>query len=186
MQNQNLERVPIIQKGFSIDAKGADTDCLLGFFNLISYLTAISATTVLFSQIMLIFGGGSDNVPGTLIRIYGILLCIGVILAEFELTEVVRTFIVIQNWISRGLLYIFVGLLANNHEETTLDENSLSYVNLSSLSLIFLGLVYMIMGGFCMKKIRDDKMAKYIQLLSHTEIQKAIANSRASQIHDNA
>ena len=180
MQKQQ-ERVPIIQRGFSVDAKGADKDWMLMLFNFISYITAASATTVFFSQIMLIFGDGSNNVPGTVVRLYGVVLCVGVVLAEFELTEVVRTFIIVQNWITRGLAYIFVGLLAYDHDETTLDSSSLAYVNVTSLGLIGIGGLYMVMGVACMKKLRDDKMAKYIQLLSHTEIQKAIANSRTSQ-----
>jgi hypothetical protein len=179
------ERVPIIQKGFSVDAKGADKDWMLILFNFISYITAASATTVIFSQLMLIFGNGTSDIAGTCIRLYGILLGLGVILAEFETTEVVRTFMVIQNWITRGLFYIFVGLLAYDHEDISLDASSSAYVSFSSLSLVFIGILYMVMGVACMKSLRDDKMAKYIQLLSHTEIQKAIANSRSARESSN-
>ena len=40
--------------------------------------------------------------------------------------------------------------------------------------MIILGSIYSMMGVFCMKKLKDDRMAKYVQLLSHLEIQKAI------------
>ena len=137
-------------------------------------MTAASATTVIFTQIILIFAETALNVAGVCIRIYGIILAVGVILCEFELTETIRTFIILQNWITKGLSYIFVGLLAYNHTKTRLDNDSEEYVKFSSLSMIILGSIYSMMGVFCMKKLKDDRMAKYVQLLSHLEIQKAI------------
>lgn len=150
-------------------------------------MTAASAVTVIFSQIILAFSEVASNLASACIRVYGIVLAMGVIMCEFEVTETIRTFIILQNWITRGLSYIFVGLLAYNHTETILDRSSTSYVNFSSLSLILLGSVYSMMGIFCMKKLKDDRMAKYVQLLSHLEIQKAIqTGSRGmSQQRDN-
>ena len=60
-----------------------------------------------------------------------------------------------------------------------LDKSSLDYVNYASISLMCLGGLYSIMGILCMKRLRDDRMAKYIQLMSHIEIQKAISGSRS-------
>ena len=173
------ERSLLTPKGFSYEAKDADKDWMLISFNLIAYITIASATTVIFTQIMLIFGSVAYDPTDVIIRLYGILLCIGVILCELELTEVVRTFIVLQNWISRGFAYIFVAMLALNHGTLNLDSTTMKYVEFSTSSLICLGSLYIFMGIFCLKKLRDDKMARYIQLLSHLEIQKVISNSKA-------
>ena len=144
------------------------------FFNLYSYITAASSTTVIFSQIMLMLSTPSSDFAGICIRIYGIVLCVGVILTEFELTEVVRSFVILQvsprifnefisilfsfssclnlpcprtpfqlqRWLTRGLVYIFVGLLAYEHPNVVLDSSALTYVTFSSLSLVGLGALY--------------------------------------------
>ena len=103
---------------------------------------------------MLILSYGTLDIPGVLIRLYGIALGIGVILTEFELTEIVRTFILLQKWVTRGAIYIFIGLLAYEHTDTSLDASSLTYINFSSLSLIGIGGLYSVMGIFCLKKLR--------------------------------
>ena len=137
-------------------------------------MTAASGMTVIFSQIILILSEITVNLADAFIRVYGIVLATGVIMCEFELTETIRTFTILQNWMTRGLSYIFVGLLAYNHTEESLHSNTAAYVKFSSLSLIILGSIYSMMGLFCMKRLKDDRMAKYVQLLSHLEIQKAI------------
>ena len=81
-----------------------------------------------------------------------------------------------------------MGLLAYNHTGTSLDSHGEGYVNFSSSSLIILGSIYSMMGIFCMKKLKDDRMAKYVQLLSHLEVQRAIqtgSRGGASQQGDN-
>ena len=137
-------------------------------------MTAASGMTVIFSQIILILSEITVNLADAFIRVYGIVLATGVIMCEFELTETIRTFMILQNWMTRGLSYIFVGLLAYNHTEISLHSSAAAYVKFSSLSLIILGSIYSMMGLFCMKKLKDDRMAKYVQLLSHLEIQNAI------------
>ena len=137
-------------------------------------MTAASGMTVIFSQLILIFSEITVNPAGAFIRVYGIVLAMGVTMCEFELTETIRTFMILQNWMTRGLSYIFVGLLAYNHTEISLHSSAAAYVKFSSLSLIILGSIYSMMGLFCMKRLKDDRMAKYVQLLSHLEIQKAI------------
>jgi hypothetical protein len=70
-------------------------------------------------------------------------------------------------------------MLALNHGTLNLDSTTMKYIEFSTSSLIGLGSLYIFMGIFCLKKLRDDKMARYIQLLSHLEIQKVISSSKA-------
>ena len=37
-----------------------------------------------------------------------------------------------------------------------------------------IGVLYFVMGAICLKRVRDKKLAKYIQLLSNFEMQSAI------------
>ena len=156
---------------------GEEQDCNLFLFTIASYFTIASAFAVTIAQLILILGVAEVLLVETSVRIYGIVLCIGVIFTELEMTEVARSFILLQNWIFRGVCYAFVGLLAMNYSNVNenLDISSQLYVTVSSLSLVTMGTIYSCMGVLCLKRIRDDKMAKYIRLLSHLEIQNAMS-----------
>lgn len=39
------------------------------------------------------------------IRCYGVIFCLGVILAELEVTKAIRDMVLVQNWVSRGAFY---------------------------------------------------------------------------------
>jgi ABC-type lipoprotein release transport system permease subunit len=107
-------------------------------------------------------------------------------LAELEWTESVRSFQLVQNWISRGLIYVFVGLLALDNDEEDLNYSISEYIFIASLALIALGITYSFLGLLCCKRFKDEKMAKYIQLLSHLEVQNALSRSTSNAEHNNA
>jgi hypothetical protein len=102
-----------------------------------------------------------------------------------EWTESIRTFQLIQNWISRGLIYVFVGLLALDNNGEILDYSVSDYVFFAPVSLIVFGVTYSILGLLCCKRFKDEKMAKYIQLLSHLEVQSALSRSASNAEHTN-
>jgi len=150
-------------------------DCALTLFLLISACTALSAVSVAVAQVLSIAFTKGLTAAGIAIRCYGVVLSAGVVFGEMEWNPI-REFVLVQNWFSRGLAYIFVGLLAL--EET--DEKGLSnataemFVSFAALGLVVLGMLYSLMGICCLKRIRDQKMARYIQLLSHAEVQEAL------------
>lgn len=107
---------------------------------------------------------------------YGLVFPIAVFLTEMEWTETIRSSILLQSWTSRGLFYIFIGLFTyETHKEfysgTKKMRNALFVV---SCIMMTFGLVYSFMGLIYLKKIRDQKLAHYIGLVSNFEMQNAI------------
>ena len=153
-------------------------DCTLFIFTMASYFTMASSCTVGMAQLILILGAQYLDIVGTIVRMYGIVLCGVAILAELEITEAIRSSAMLQNWVARGIFYIFLGLLAlnNSNYNENLDSSAQTYVTAASLSLVTMGCIYSFMGLLCLKRLKDDRMAKYIQLLSHREIQEARGN----------
>jgi hypothetical protein len=118
------------------------------------------------------------------IRFYLAAFAIISILIEFEFTTAARDSNLCQSWEYRGLGYIFLGLLhaytsltkissqEENEEEASV-ENSLIFQLISkflSVSLMIIGALYITLGLLNMKRIRDEKMARYIQLISFMEV----------------
>lgn len=121
---------------------------------------------------------------------------IGIFFVETEIAiaDPLRAFFVVQSWALRGLCYIFVALLLfiDNDAVIAKQPKLLIYINFSSLTLVAFGVLYWLMVGlrvienslmlslywcfvlsqgvFCLKPVRDNKMAKYIQLLSQAEV----------------
>ena len=82
------------------------------------------------------------------IRVYGIIFCLLVALAEMGLTQAVRELIIVRNWVLRGAFYAFVGLLVLV-EQTEIKETNTFWVNMYIMDvgyiMIALGVMYGIM-----------------------------------------
>jgi hypothetical protein len=109
----------------------------------------------------------SFNVLAFFKQLYAIVLSIAIAFTELEWTETLRTFILLQNWVTRGLAYIFVGLMAIEKHTNSVFKSTLFWLG---IGLIAFGGIYAFMGLLCLKRIRDQKMARYIQLLSNYEV----------------
>lgn len=121
-----------------------------------------------------------------------------IIMIEMEWSEAIRTLSILQSWGIRGLCYVFVGLLIFQEFggfSPLPCTSRYPLLRVSCVLLVILGLTYSIMvrtliishwwlkqrlliqnwkfffqGILSLKKVRDTKMARYIQLLSHFEV----------------
>lgn len=109
------------------------------------------------------------------VRLYMITFSVVGVLIELEITAAARSSSLCQFWEFRGFGFIFIGIL---HAYTYLDEelnNSTSiFLNVTSYGVIFSGVVYILLGLFNLKRIRDEKMARYIQLISFMEVSEPV------------
>jgi hypothetical protein len=120
------------------------------------------------------------------------------ILIELELTTAARESNLCQSWEYRGFGYIFLGLLhastamttkcqgaedrdeEEEEENTVAVESSLTFQLLTkfiSLSLMIIGVLYILLGLLNMKRVRDEKMARYVQLISYLEVRSSLSHS---------
>lgn len=146
----------------------------LTLFGLVAIVTSLSAISCI-TSLTFTLGTIKFSVVSSLIRLYGVCLAAAIVAVEAEIaaSDEMRNFFVFQSWFYRGMFYIFVGLLFII-EHSTINEALILFVNVSAICLIASGLVYVTMGLLCLKPIKDRKMARYIQLLSQAEIQRAI------------
>jgi len=165
----------------------AQRGALLTTFIVISYLTAATSVLCAFSVIYYMvvtfvlddfrmFTG--DALVHDVVLLYGLVLCVVIAFVELEWTQAIRSLTVLQSWTVRGLVYVFVALVVfqemGSFSATMLVARNLRIVQLPSVALFGFGVLYALMGVLCLKRVRDSKMARYIQLLSHLEVQAVV------------
>ena len=164
----------------------------LNAFILVSNLTVASALSVAAAQVLNLtaFFSATTRDVGMLtiqqfsMRVYGLVFCAGIVFVEMEWVKALREIALVQNWISRGLFYIFVGLLAyeEQYEANTHRWQStavFTYIETAASVMCWMGVTYSVMGIFCLKKIRDRKMARYRTALLQAEVREAFRDGGA-------
>jgi hypothetical protein len=151
---------------------------LVAIFLIQLFLAGISILRADGNLISLLHQGLNESHPSfplvieTGVRLYLVVFCVIAVLIELEITSAARSSSLCQSWEYRGLGFVFLGLL---HAYTYLDEDFDSPIILRLLdgtaySLIASGLVYVALGLANAKRIRDEKMARYIQLITFMEV----------------
>jgi hypothetical protein len=120
------------------------------------------------------------------VRLYLVVFSVIAILIELEITSAARSSSLCQTWEYRGLGFVFLGLL---HAYTYLDEDFeiptvLFLLNVTAYSLIASGVGYVVLGLAKTKRIRDEKMARYIQLISYMEVSLSFFPPHCSQVQN--
>merc|ERR1712146_303407 len=140
----------------------------LSFFLLINICSILFAFGVIIAQMGTIIYDGRSlfSMPQTVaLRTYGVVFACIIILTELRWTRMINESTFLQNWVTRGLFYIFVGLLTleQNQEKAIviLPPWILFYIKIVGLILITIGILYMIMGLMCLRRLKDRKEAEY-------------------------
>lgn len=143
-------------------------------FLLISCLTVLAALSMGLGQVL----GISFQMVGPIqyvMRLYVIALCLLVIMAELEWTTFARDSLILNVWITRGLIYAFIGTLGleeNDRSAQTYSDHRFFtfmqlYVKLVAWMMIGFGALYFFMGIFCLqivyKRIRNDYQERLLR-----------------------
>lgn len=128
------------------------------FFILVSVVTALVALWMAAGQILGIVVYENGPVEYVL-RGYVILLCLLVCLIELEWPAFARESSVLHNWVSRGLLYVFIGVigLQENETSTVKNEEYVTYERAKDVlkavawNMIGCGVLYVVMGILCLQ-----------------------------------
>jgi len=160
---------------------------MLQFYNMISCLACIAILITFSLQLMIIIIYTStivtiEDIIHLLYRVFNLSFSLISLCCELEWTEFIRTSTILQYWISRGCFYLYIGIIVYKEKESLIvvgigSVSSASSIFLdqcmlgSSIAMGFFGIVYIIMGMCCFKQVRDQKMVRYMQILSAFEEQ---------------
>ena len=106
---------------------------------------------------------GTNEAIRYVVSFYIILMCIMTIMVEMELHTNSK---ILSLWITRGLVYIFIGVLALDQAELSqsVSETELLFIQVVSYMMMGLGCGYSVMGVLCMQivlnRFRTDYQAR--------------------------
>mmetsp|Transcript_12655 Transcript_12655/g.17960 ORF Transcript_12655/g.17960 Transcript_12655/m.17960 type:complete len:235 (+) Transcript_12655:2897-3601(+) len=139
------------------------------FFNFIRFITIFSASNMLLGQ----FIGIAFDAVGPIqyvLRIYVILLCCLTILNELEWTNLTLSSALLKIWISRGLIYGFVGVLGLEENDVSPHTKNMSmvgrtaalnYIKVVAWMMVACGILYTVMGILCLQIVSDKIRENY-------------------------
>ena len=96
------------------------------------------------------------------LRIYVIILCGLAVTNELEWTLIIRGSELLTNWVSRGAVYAFIGVLGleentvsplRNESILTTWKMELTYMVVASYMMVGCGILYSGMGLICMQRV---------------------------------
>jgi hypothetical protein len=131
---------------------------LLSVFIFISILTVISSSIVIISNIITIviecyyYAVIDIELSNVMIRLYLIIISIGIIFTEMEWTDTIRSITILQSWFFRGLSYNFAGILCYD-EKLKFNEKIMSNPNVVadlSHNVIFITNELLILSSTCL------------------------------------
>lgn len=139
------------------------------FFITVSSVSLLTLLAMIIAQLLLFFS--EDDFFSQLLRAYIIIFCFLFMFVELEWpTWISHKLIGVNNWMVRGLIYSFIGLVGMEESSTVLATKPFSlmaisvFIGVSSWVLVGVGVLYLLLGMLCMRslkeKVRDDYYEK--------------------------
>lgn len=97
-----------------------------------------------------------EYVCSQIVRVYGIVVCLSLILVETEFDFVLHKVPLLDKWVIRGLVYGFVASLTYKNAEGKHRASSV-FRAVASISLLLCSLVYVVGGILCIGRVRRIK-----------------------------
>ncbi|CAM9444460.1 unnamed protein product [Pylaiella littoralis] len=133
----------------------------LCFFRFLAVLTVLLALVVIGTNCYIIYDKyGEIKARGILLRVYGIVFCFFVVLAEIEWAKFTKYFGFLKYWPARGLFYIFVGLITWDQTDTTSSSAYGTYEDIVSFLMMSVGGIYFLLGLACMRTVKEAEAAR--------------------------
>jgi len=142
-------------------------------FVFISMLALIACICMVIAQILPFFFVKINILQGCL-RVYMILFTLVFVLSEIEVRYVAENVTSLQNWVLRGVMYSFIGLIGAEESRSVVEYRSVNgklraglntkvisiFIEISSWAMVGAGLLYFLMGIFRLKRIKDKRRNK--------------------------
>lgn len=144
-------------------------NCCHSFFIAIQITAILANISMILIEIVPIMVGTLEQLD-IVLRCYFAFFCTFFLFAEFELFKSG-----LDNWIARGFLYTFLGVVAKEQHIAMLANDTLLtpkqywngvpwasiFVSVTSWCIIGLGCTYFVFGIFCLKQLRDRFRNKF-------------------------
>ncbi|KAL6209455.1 hypothetical protein ACLB2K_020397 [Fragaria x ananassa] len=131
-------------------------------FSVVTALTAILCIVVNVLSAIRSFKDGSDIFNG-IFRCYAVLIAIFVAVAETEWGFVTKFWKVLEYWVGRGMLQIFVAVMTRAFPDYTgANEELILLQNIASYMLLACGVLYVISGILCIGFLKRSRQQKEI------------------------
>lgn len=167
--------------------------CCHRIFNLITFIAVVTLICLLLTQALPLFFVKGVSVLQYTLRCYVSIFCLIFILTELDAPlNFLRSSKSLQNWISRGFLYSFVGLIGaeeslavrvqdvlQQHPEMGAGAFQLNvswlavFIQVSSWVMVGVGGAYFLLGICCMKGVRDRTRRDYQERMNNYKMLKA-------------
>ncbi|KAM6576483.1 hypothetical protein CsatB_028320 [Cannabis sativa] len=132
------------------------------FFSVITALVAILCIVVNVLSAIRSFKNGSDIFDG-IFRCYAVLIAALVVVAETEWGFILKFWQVLEYWVGRGMLQIFVAVMTRAFPDYSSEKRNLIFLqNLASYMLLACGVVYVISGILCLGFLKRARQKKEI------------------------
>jgi len=146
------------------------------FFVFISFVSLVVLIATMAAQILPFVIEKTTVLQGFL-QAFLIVFIALFILSEIEIPWICEHIASLQNWVIRGIMYIFIGLVAFQEAHGVIQYKTVNgkkitpgnikvlskFIQISSWAMIAIGVLYFLMGVLCFKNIRDKNRKKVSQ-----------------------
>jgi hypothetical protein len=138
--------------------------CWFRFWHFTSGLVGL-ATIAANIYVIVTVDGDILDYRDIIMRGYAVLFGIVIVLVELDWRCVMKKFKIFEHWLVRGLFYFFVGFITIRGGITFQQPE-----DIIGLVQIAVGAIYALMGLFCIKSIKTQRLAYYAEKSSRSRI----------------
>jgi hypothetical protein len=149
--------------------------CFLTFILIVNVFTAALALTFVVSQVVAIILEDSMQIPQFVVRGYGVVFGLSMILIEIGWPEIVKENILSHSWICRGFAYAFIGTLAlEEADEGSFADSAKYFLDYMGYFVCGIGALYFVMGCLCLKGYHTKLIQEHDEKLARSKLAKEI------------
>jgi hypothetical protein len=163
--------------------------CALQLFGCLNVITTIVTIGMALGQFLGLVFDPHQDILELVLRIYVLAFCTLIICNEFQISTWTRDATLLRFWVTRGILYAFVGMLGlmendisniRNNGSTVANAASTLYLAIVAWALIVCGCFYTLLGLCCAQLAYDRMKTKYQERLD-----RAKATERTTMLYGN-
>jgi len=161
------------------------------FYIILMLSTVFIALCMGISQILPLF---RTEVHGLELAVRCYMTLFSLVIVAVELELVFHQSTLFNNWIAKGIIYSFLGLVGMEEARTVSEDIHLKhpdsqsiyftllFISASSWVFVAVGMLYFLLGIFCMKGVRDRIRENYKQKVDETRKQKQKLNDAVMDV----